>query len=71
MKCKVRDDLIEAQVLNMLTNDLSILVILNEKTKNYKVVDLIEGYNFYIKFIFIQVFMKRYNLLRSDLGTPV
>jgi len=71
MKCKVRDDMIEAQMLNMLTNDLSILVILNEKTKNYKVVDLIESYNFYIKFIFIQVCMKRYNLLRSDLGTPV
>ena len=33
---------------------LSILSSLNEKTQNYKVVDLIESYNFYINFIFIR-----------------
>ena len=32
---------------------LSILTSLNEKTQNYKVVDLIESYNFGIKSIFI------------------
>jgi len=33
---------------------LSILTSLNKKIENYKVVDLIESYNFYINFIFIQ-----------------
>ena len=32
---------------------LSILTSSNEKTQNYKVVDLIESYNFGIKIIFI------------------
>jgi hypothetical protein len=30
-----------------------ILTILNAKTQNYKVVDSIEGYNFYVESIFI------------------
>ena len=30
------------------------LTSLNEKTQNYKIVDLVEGYNFYIKIIFIR-----------------
>ena len=33
----------------------------NEKTQNYKVVDLVEGYNFRIKIISIRVRMKRYD----------
>ena len=33
----------------------------NEKTQNYKVVDLVECYNFHIEVIFIRVRMKRYN----------
>ena len=33
----------------------------NEKTQNYKVVDLVESYNFHIKNIFIRVPMKKYN----------
>ena len=32
---------------------LNILMISNEKTQNYKFVDTIESYNFYIKDIFI------------------
>ena len=32
----------------------------NEKTQNYKVVDLVECYNFHIKVFFIRVRMKRY-----------
>ena len=31
----------------------------NEKTQNYKVVDLVESYNFHIKIIFIRVLMKK------------
>jgi len=50
---KVGDDPIEVQVLNMLSkaliNNLTILVTSNEKTQNYKVVDLAESYNFDIK----------------------
>jgi len=30
----------------------------NKKLFNYKVIDHIEGYNFNIKFVFIQVYMK-------------
>ena len=33
---------------------LSILTSSNEKIQQYKVVDLIEGYNFHINFIFIR-----------------
>ena len=33
----------------------------NEKAQNYKVVDLVERYNFHIKIIFIRVRMKRYD----------
>ena len=38
----------------ILYNFLSTLTSSNEKIKNYKVVDLIEGYNFHIKIIFIR-----------------
>jgi hypothetical protein len=34
-------------------------MISNEKSLNYKVVDLDESYNLYIKFIFIQVHTKK------------
>jgi len=40
-----------AKILNYF---LSILTFSNEKTQNYKVVDLIEVYNLHIKIIFIQ-----------------
>ena len=44
---------------------------LNEKTQNYKVVDLVESYNFCIKIISIQVRMKKDMIfLKSDLVTP-
>jgi hypothetical protein len=33
---------------------LSTIMSSNEKTQNYKVVDLIESYNFHINFIFIR-----------------
>uniref|UniRef100_A0A0A9B279 Uncharacterized protein n=1 Tax=Arundo donax TaxID=35708 RepID=A0A0A9B279_ARUDO len=33
-------------------------MISNEKILNYKVVDLVKGYNFYIKFILIQCHVK-------------
>ena len=33
----------------------------NENTQNYKVVDLVESYNFHIKIIFIRVRMKKYD----------
>ena len=36
-------------------------MISNEKTQNYKAVDLVESYNFYIKIIFIRVRIKRYD----------
>ena len=38
----------------LLYNFLGNLTLSNEKTQNYKVVDLVEGYNFHIKIIFIQ-----------------
>jgi hypothetical protein len=44
--------------LKLYINFLSILMSLNEKTQNYKVVDLIESYNFDINFIFIRHHMK-------------
>lgn len=34
-------------------------MILNRKVMNYKVLDLIEFYNFHIKFIFIQFIIKK------------
>ena len=37
----------------ILYNFLSTLTSSNEKIQNYKVVDLVEGYNFHIKIIFI------------------
>ena len=50
-------------MLNMLSkaliNNLTILVTSNKKTQNYKVVDLIESYNFHIKIISIRVRMKK------------
>jgi hypothetical protein len=44
--------------LKLYINFLSILMSLNEKTQNYKVVDLLESYNFDINFIFIRQHMK-------------
>jgi hypothetical protein len=38
----------------------------NGKTLNYKVVDLIENYNFHIKFISIRVQTKNYKILKID-----
>lgn len=45
---------------------------LNEKTKNYKVVDLVERYNFHIKSIFIRIRMKKlwFFKIRSCHATP-
>jgi hypothetical protein len=37
---------------------LSIKMISNKNSLNYQVVDLDESYNFHIKFIFIQVYIK-------------
>ena len=37
----------------------------NEKTQNYKVVDLIESYNFYIKIIYIRAPMKKYDFSKT------
>ena len=43
----------------------------NEKTQNYKVIDLVESYNFRIKLISIRVRMKKDMIfLKSDLVTP-
>ena len=43
----------------------------NEKIQNYKVVDLVESYNFRIKIISIQIRMKKDIIfLKSDLVTP-
>ena len=39
-------------------NNICTLKILNKKFPNYKVVDRVEGYNFDIKFVFVQVYMK-------------
>ena len=33
----------------------------NEKTQNYKVVDLVESYNFHIEIIFVQILMNKYD----------
>ena len=33
----------------------------NEKTQNYKVVNLVESYNFHIEIIFVQIFMNKYD----------
>jgi hypothetical protein len=38
----------------------------NGKTLNYKVVDLVESYNFYIKFTSIRVQTKKYKFLKRD-----
>jgi hypothetical protein len=38
----------------------------NGKTLNYKVVDLVESYNFHIKFTFIRVKTKNYKILKTD-----
>ena len=38
----------------LLYNFFGQLTSSNEKTQNYKVVDLVEGYNFHIKIIFIR-----------------
>jgi len=44
----------------------------NEETQNYKVVDLIESYNFRIKIISIRVRMKKDIIfLKLDLVAPV
>jgi hypothetical protein len=45
-------------VIKVIINFLSILTSLNKKIQNCKVVDLIEAYNFHIKFIFIRHRMK-------------
>jgi hypothetical protein len=39
---------------------------LNEKTLNYKVVDLVESYNFHVKFTSIRVQTKKYKFLKRD-----
>jgi hypothetical protein len=39
----------------------------NGKTLNYKVVDLVESYNFHIKFTFIRVQTKNYKFLKNRL----
>jgi hypothetical protein len=36
----------------------------NEKSLNYKVVDLVESYNFHIKFISIRVHNKSYDFFK-------
>jgi hypothetical protein len=41
-----------------------------EKNLNYKVVDLIESYNFHIKFISIQVQTKNYKFLKRGWTLP-
>jgi hypothetical protein len=41
-------------------------MISNEKTLNYKVVDLVESYNFHIKFTFIRVQTKNYKFLKTN-----
>jgi hypothetical protein len=41
----------------------------NGKTLNYKVVDLVESYNFHIKFTSIRVQTKNYKFLKTD-STP-
>ena len=33
----------------------------NEKTQNYKVVDLVESYNFHIEIISVQIRMNKYD----------
>jgi hypothetical protein len=38
----------------------------NGKILNYKIVDLVERYNFHIKFIFIRVQTKNYKFLKTD-----
>jgi hypothetical protein len=38
----------------------------NGKTLNYKVVDLVESYNFHIKFTFIRAQTKKYKYLKTD-----
>jgi hypothetical protein len=38
----------------------------NGKTLNYKVVDLVESYNFHIKFTSIRVQMKKYKFFKRD-----
>jgi hypothetical protein len=38
----------------------------NGKTLNYKIVDLVESYNFHIKFTFIRVQTKNYKFFKTD-----
>jgi hypothetical protein len=38
----------------------------NGETLNYKVVDLVESYNFHIKFTSIRVQTKKYKILKTD-----
>ena len=41
---------------------MGLYTVLNKKLFNYKVVDRIEGYNFYMKFVFIWVYIEKYEL---------
>jgi hypothetical protein len=41
-------------------------MISDEKPLNYKVVDLVKSYKFRIKFIFIRVYRKSYDFLKTD-----
>ena len=47
-----------------------ILVTSNEKTQNYKVVDLVEEYNYRIKLIIIQVLEKIYEFSKVRSSHP-
>jgi hypothetical protein len=40
----------------------------NEKSLNYKVVDLVESYKFHINFISIEVHTKSYDFLKNGLS---
>jgi hypothetical protein len=56
---------------NIWINYLSIILTSNEKkTQRYKVVDLVETYNFYIKIFFIQVSIKIYYFSKELVAPP-
>jgi len=51
-------------MLNFYIIFFSILCFLHEKPQNYKVIGVIEIYNFYIKVIFFNIVLKSYDFLK-------
>jgi hypothetical protein len=56
------------QNLSTQNNILGLLTVLNKKLLNYKVLNLVETYNFDTKYVFIRIHMKKLWIIFRDIS---